>query len=139
MFSVAQTMQNIWSFMIGKSSPQGIATFAIIWEISDSNAETGEYSPKSGVSQIFIWESWQHYLPRGRSKGRVQGVCPPPPWDDLRFSNTTGILQKKKNCGLLVLKYSKRRVHPLLKKILDPPLNLKKSDEWNKLYTNTTK
>ena len=24
--------------------------------------------------------------------------------DDLRFSNTTGILQKKKLCGLLVLK-----------------------------------
>ena len=32
-----------------------------------------------------------------------------------RFSNTTGILQKKL-CGLLVLRYSKRRVHPLLKK-----------------------
>ena len=44
------------------------------------------------------------------------------PWDELRFSNTIGILQKKKLCGLLVLKYSKRRVHPLLKKILDPPL-----------------
>ena len=28
---------------------------------------------------------------------------PPPPRDDLRFSNTTGILQKKL-CGLLVLK-----------------------------------
>ena len=30
-----------------------------------------------------------------------------PPWDDLRFSNTTGILQEKKKknlCGLLVLK-----------------------------------
>ena len=30
--------------------------------------------------------------------GRVQGVRTPPPfWHDLRFSNTTGILQKKKN------------------------------------------
>ena len=29
---------------------------------------------------------------RGRSRGRVQGVRTPPPWDDLRFSNTTGIL-----------------------------------------------
>ena len=41
---------------------------------------------------------------RGGSRGRVQGVRIPPPWDDLRFSNTTGILQKKKLCGLLVLK-----------------------------------
>ena len=47
-----------------------------------------------------------------------------PPWDDQQFSNTTGILRKKKSlCGLLVLKSSKRRVHPLLKKILDPPLS----------------
>ena len=29
---------------------------------------------------------------RGGSKGRVQGVRTPPPWDGLRFSNTTGIL-----------------------------------------------
>ena len=28
---------------------------------------------------------------RGGSRGRVQGVCTPP-GDDLRFSNTTGIL-----------------------------------------------
>ena len=43
---------------------------------------------------------------RGGSRGRVQGVhTPPPPRYDLRFSNTTGILQKKKKlCGLLVLK-----------------------------------
>ena len=39
---------------------------------------------------------------RGGSGGRVQGV-PPPPRDDLQFSNTAGILQKKL-CGLLVLK-----------------------------------
>ena len=49
-------------------------------------------------------------LSGGGSRGRVQGVGggaggapPPPPRDDLRFSNTTGILQKK-ICGLLVLK-----------------------------------
>ena len=54
---------------------------------------------------------------------------------DLRFFNTTGILQKKKElCGLLYsakkkrtmwfigVEVDKRRVHPLLKKILDPPL-----------------
>ena len=33
---------------------------------------------------------------RGRSRGRVQGVRTPPPRDDLRFSNTTDILPKKK-------------------------------------------
>ena len=44
------------------------------------------------------------YSSRGRSRGRVQGVRTPPPQDDLRFSNTTGILPKKKLCGLLVLK-----------------------------------
>ena len=32
---------------------------------------------------------------RGGSRGRVQRVRTPPPRDDLRFSNTTGILQKK--------------------------------------------
>ena len=35
--------------------------------------------------------------------GRFRGYAPPPPREDLRFSNTTGILQKKL-CGLLVLK-----------------------------------
>ena len=36
----------------------------------------------------------------------MQGVRTPhpPPRDDLRFSNTTGILPKKKLCGFLVLK-----------------------------------
>ena len=66
---------------------------------------------------------------RGGSRGRVQGVHTPtpPPRDDRQFSKTTGIVQKKKlklvYWCLLVLKWSKRRVHPLLKEILDPPLS----------------
>ena len=52
--------------------------------------------------------------------GGCKGVRTPLPWDDLRFSNTTGILQKKKNY-VVYWCWSKRRVHPLLKKILDPP------------------
>ena len=36
-----------------------------------------------------------HLSIRGGSRRRVQGVRTPPPRDDLRFSNTTGILQKK--------------------------------------------
>ena len=50
--------------MIGKSSLQKVTALAIIWEISDSNLETGRYGPKSGVSQI-IWESRQHCSTRG--------------------------------------------------------------------------
>ena len=47
-----------------------------------------------------MWRLWC----RGGSRGRVQGMRTPP-WDDLRFSNTAGMLQKKKElCGLLVLK-----------------------------------
>ena len=38
--------------MVGESSLQEIATLAIIWEISDSNLETGRYSLKSGVSHF---------------------------------------------------------------------------------------
>ena len=81
---------------------------------------------------FFIPETspWALTLTRGGSRGRVQGVRTPRTWDDLRFSNTTGILQKKL-CGLLVLKQSKRRVHPLLKKILDPPLHSSGNWAWN--------
>ena len=78
-------------------------------------------------------KTWIHDInasPEGKGEGKTrvnlgEGCrgCTPPPRDDLRFSNTTGILQKKeKLCGLLVLKQGKSRVHPLLKQILDPPL-----------------
>ena len=39
---VAQTTQNIWNFVVGKSSLQEIATLTIIREISDSNLEVGK-------------------------------------------------------------------------------------------------
>ena len=66
----------------------------------------------SGISNIMCYvinhaNIWIHFdlLYRGGSRGRVQGGATPLPQDDLRFSNTTGILQKnKKLCGLLVLK-----------------------------------
>ena len=38
----------------------------------------------------------ENHSSRGRSRVREQGVHTPPPRDDLRFSKTTGILQKKK-------------------------------------------
>ena len=61
MLTVAQTTQNIWNFMVGKSSLQEIATLAIIREISASNMETRKHGPKSGVPWI-IRESWQQCL-----------------------------------------------------------------------------
>ena len=51
--TMAQTMQNIWNFIVRKSNLQEMA---IIQEILDSNLETGRNSSKSGVSWI-IWES----------------------------------------------------------------------------------
>ena len=54
-------------------------------------------------------------ISRGGSRGRVQGVRNPA-CDDLRFSNTTGILQNKL-CGLL-----EETSAPPPRKILDPPL-----------------
>ena len=60
---------------------------------------------------------------RGGSRGRVQGVrTPPSPWDDLRFSNTTGILQKKKTMWFIGVEVEQETSAPLLKKILDPLL-----------------
>ena len=53
-------MKNVWNFMVIKWRLQEIATWVIIWEISDSNLETGRYGPKSGVTLI-IRESWQHW------------------------------------------------------------------------------
>ena len=54
MLTVAQTIQSIWNFVVGKSSLKEIATLEIIQEISDSNLETRRYGPKSGVSRIII-------------------------------------------------------------------------------------
>ena len=53
----------------------------------------------SGGSRLY------HRLGTGADLGGGCRGCapPPPPRDDLRFSNSTGILQKKL-CGLLVLK-----------------------------------
>ena len=68
MSTVAQTMQNIWNFMVGKLSLQEIATLAIIQEISYSNLETGRYSPQSGVPRI-IRENWQHCQQQNERSG----------------------------------------------------------------------
>ena len=46
----------------------------------------------------------------------------PPPRDDLRFSNTTGILQKKKTVWFIGVEVEQETSAPPLKKILDLPL-----------------
>ena len=73
---------------------------------------------------------------RDGSRGRVQGVHTPlpPPEMTCGFLIQLVFCEKKKLCGLLVLKNSKRRVHPLLKQILDPPLHelgLKDKENWD--------
>ena len=59
---------------------------------------------------------------RGGSRGRVQGVRIPPPWDDLRFYNRTGILQKKKTVWFIGVEAEQETSAPRPKKILNPPL-----------------
>ena len=69
---------------------------------------------------------------RGGSRGRVQGVRTPP---EMTCGFLIQLVFCKKKSGLLVLKQSKRRVHPLLKQILDPPLVFCYSDsEYMLLY-----
>ena len=54
--------------------------------------------------------------------GGCRGCALPPPEMTCGFLIQLVFCKKKKLCGLLVLKQSKRRVHPPLKKILDLPL-----------------
>ena len=51
------------------------------------------------------------------------GVRTPPPQDDLRFSNRTGILKKKTMCFIGV-EVEQEKSAPPSKKILDPPLRI---------------
>ena len=55
---------------------------------------------------------------RGGSRGRVQGVRTPhpPPRDDLPFSNTTGILQKKKTMWFIGVEVEQETSAPPPKK-----------------------
>ena len=66
---------------------------------------------------------------RGGSRERVQGCTPSPPAEMTgRFSNTTGILPKiLKSC--VPASEEKSWMCPLLRKILDPPLERRGRDE----------
>ena len=73
-----------------------------------------------------LWESYfglRKPLSAGADLGGgCRGCAPPPPEITCGFLIQLVLCKKKKLFGLLVLKLGKRRVHPLLKKILDPPL-----------------
>ena len=64
------------------------------------------------LSSTITLESLLH---RGGSRGRVQGVRTPP-WDDLQFSNTTGILQKKKTMWFIGVEVEQEKSAPPPKK-----------------------
>ena len=68
--------------------------------------------------------SCEMYKIRSGSRGRVQGVCTPPPRDYLQFSNTTGILPKKITMWFIGVEVEQETSAPLLKKILDPTLKI---------------
>ena len=53
---------------------------------------------------------------RGGSRGREQGVRTPSPWDDLRFSSITGILQKKKTTWFIGIEVEQETSAPPPKK-----------------------
>ena len=90
----------------------GVILFLKVWTRADF------------FSKLYRVNSVNMLYSPGADLGRGCWGCAPPPRPP---EMTCGFLIqlvfcKKKLCGLLVLKYSKRRVHPLLKKILDPPL-----------------
>ena len=71
---------------------------------------------------------------RGKSRGRVQGgggggggggPPPPPPPPEMTCGFLIQLVFCKKKIGFIGVEVkSKRRVHPLLKEILDPPLDI---------------
>ena len=67
--------------------------------------------------------TWLDYKPGADLGGGCRGCAPPPPQDDLRFSNTTHILQKKKKSMWFIgVEVEQETNAPPPKKILDPPL-----------------
>ena len=68
---------------------------------------------------VYIIGNLTRTVPSGAHLGEGCRGCTPP-WDDLRFSNATGILQKKNY--VVYWCWSRARDTPSYKKILDPPL-----------------
>ena len=65
--------------------------------------------------QKCICSHYTGFYYRGGSRGWVPGV-PPPPWDDLWFSNTTGIPQKKKTMLFICVELEQEKSAPPPKK-----------------------
>ena len=82
------------------------------WELLHLFAHHCDYRPNTS----------QHCWPIGADLGGgCRGCAPPPPRDDLRFSNTTGILQKK-TMWFIGVEVEQETIAPPPKKILDLPL-----------------
>ena len=96
---VAQTIVGspcnvVWAFF---------SVFSIFCITSFGDCNRPQHQENTGISDPVLVRSIPQAEPGADLEGRCRGCAPPPPRDDLRFSNTTGILQKKL-CGLLVLK-----------------------------------
>ena len=88
--------------------------------------------------QVSTTALWTDQLITNIFQGRIQGegaggAHPPSP--EMTCGFLIQLVFCKKLCGLLVLKQSKRRVHPLLKKILGPPLFLVMHDEFDRVFS----
>jgi len=76
---------------------------------------------------------------RGGSRGRVQGVRTPPPLNDLWFSNTTGILQKKNYVVYWCWSRARDECTPSWKKSWNRPCVISarwEDKSWCPLYSN---
>ena len=106
--NIKKCMKLYWNFHRGGEVLEKIPSVGDVWIFSGTTQLTFSLSQVLGADL----------------GGRCRGCEPPPPspsWDDLRLSNTTGILQKEKNMWFIGVEVV---VLPLLKKILDPPLSV---------------
>ena len=81
--------------------------------ITRSRADVELFTRRTKFSGVKFMKSSRS---RGGSRGRVQGVRTHPPRDDLRFSNTTGILRKKKTMWFNVVEVERETSAPPPKK-----------------------
>ena len=75
----------VWSFF----------SVFLIFCITSFGEKSPQHQETTGISDPVLVRSILQAEPGADLEGGCRGCAPPPPRDDLRFSNTTGILQKK--------------------------------------------